>query len=110
MVEESVEHAFTDLATRRWVEAKLKANALLAATRNGLASCRDELQPDYIAQLEAALGSVESSLATENPETGSGDTKQLQSACAALDEVTKPLAELLMDRVTDALLKQRGLI
>ena len=25
MVEESVEHAFEDLATRRWVEAKLKA-------------------------------------------------------------------------------------
>ncbi len=110
MVEESVEHAFTDLATRRWVEAKLKANAILTATHHGLAGCRDELQPDYIVQLEAALDSVDSVLATENPETGSGDTKQLQSACATLDEVTKPLAELLMDRVTEALLKQRGLI
>src|SRR6266436_2620079 len=28
MVEESVEHAFEDLAARRWVEAKLKANQL----------------------------------------------------------------------------------
>jgi molecular chaperone DnaK len=25
MVEESVEHAFTDLAVRRWIEARLKA-------------------------------------------------------------------------------------
>ena len=33
MVEESVEHAFEDLAARRWVEAKLKADALVAATR-----------------------------------------------------------------------------
>ena len=35
MVEESVEHAFDDLATRRWVEQKLKANELLVATRKG---------------------------------------------------------------------------
>ena len=110
MVEESVEHAFDDLATRRWVEAKLKANELLTATRNGLASCCDELQADYVAQVEAALNAVSTALATENAESGSGDVKQLQSACAALDEVTKPLAELLMDRVTEALLKQRGLI
>ena len=33
MVEESVEHAFDDLAARRWVEAKLKANETLTATR-----------------------------------------------------------------------------
>lgn len=110
MVEESVEHAFTDLATRRWVETKLKANELLTATRNGLASCHDELQADYIAQVEAALSSVKTALATENVESGSGDVKQLQTACTTLDEVTKPLAEILMDRVTEALLKQRGLI
>ena len=34
MVEESVEHAFTDLAARRWIEAKLKANEVLTATRS----------------------------------------------------------------------------
>ncbi len=33
MVEESVEHAFEDLAARRWIEARLKANELIAATR-----------------------------------------------------------------------------
>src|SRR5207237_4273097 len=37
MVEESVEHAFEDLAARRWIEAKLKAGQLLEATRTGLA-------------------------------------------------------------------------
>jgi molecular chaperone DnaK len=35
MVEESVEHAFEDMAARRWVETKLKANALVSATRKG---------------------------------------------------------------------------
>jgi hypothetical protein len=52
---------------------------------------------------------VEILLAAQNPDPGPGDTTRLQSACAALDEITKPLAELLMDRVTEALLKQRGL-
>ena len=33
MVEDSVEHAFEDMAARRWVEARLKANDLICATR-----------------------------------------------------------------------------
>lgn len=37
MVEESVEHAFEDLAARRWIEATLRAKETLAATRKGLA-------------------------------------------------------------------------
>ena len=110
MVEESVEHAFTDLATRRWVEARLKADELLKATHNGVESCRDELAPDYLLQVEAALRSVEAALTTERADTGAGDAKQLESACTALDHITQPLAELLMDRVTEALLKQRGLV
>lgn len=110
MVEESVEHAFSDLAARQWVEAKLKANELLSATRKGLSSCHEELQPDYINQVEAALKAVEAALATETHQSGAGDVKQLQAASSHLDEVTKPLAELLMDRVTEALLRQRGLV
>ena len=43
-------------------------------------------------------------------ETKIGDTKKLQSACAALDEATKPLADLLMDKAMEAMLKKRGLI
>jgi len=110
MVEESVEHAFDDLATRRWVEQKLKANELLTATRKGLATCATELEADYRSQLELALKSVESALATELATTGAGDVTQLQSACAGLDEVTKPLAELLMDKAMEAMLRKRGAI
>ena len=39
MVEESVEHAFDDLRSRQWVEARLRAVDTLAATRKGLAGC-----------------------------------------------------------------------
>jgi molecular chaperone DnaK len=110
MVEESVEHAFDDLAARRWIEAKLKANETLAATKNALASCADEIEKDYREKIELAECKVENVLTAENSETGAGDLKQLQSAVAALDEITKPLAELLMDRAMETVLRKRGLI
>jgi hypothetical protein len=53
---------------------------------------------------------VEKVLAAESLENGSGDLKQLQNAVAALDEITKPLAEFLMDKAMEAMLKKRGLI
>jgi molecular chaperone DnaK len=110
MVEESVEHAFEDLATRRWIEAKLKATALIDATRKGLKDCAAELSTEYRSQLESALKTVEAALAEENSGSGIGDTKKLQAAIAALDEVTRPLADLLMDRAMEALLRKRGLV
>ncbi len=110
MVEASVAHAFEDLTARRWVEARLKANELITATRTGLASCADELAADYRAQLEAALHEVQAAVAGESAETKIGDVQQLQAACAALDEVTKPLAELLMDKAMEAMLRKRGAI
>lgn len=110
MVEESVEHAFTDLAARRWIETKLKAEELLQATRKGLADCAGQLEVDYVAQVETALTAVQSALATELAASSAGDVKQLQAASARLDEVTKPLAEVLMDKAMTALLERRGLI
>lgn len=110
MVEESVEHAFDDLAARRWVEAKLKANEILAATRKGLSGCRAELESGYVAQVEAAMASVEAALPADASGAEVDDLKTLQAACAALDEVTKPLADLLMDRAMEAMLRKRGAI
>jgi molecular chaperone DnaK len=110
MVEESVEHAFEDLAARRWIEARLKAQELRAATNKGLADCAGELSEDLRLRIAAALQELEVALATESSETKLGDTRQLQAACVALDEATKPLAELLMEKAMDALLRKRGVI
>jgi molecular chaperone DnaK len=110
MVEESVEHAFEDLAARRWIEVKLKADQLITATRKGLADASEEITPEYRKQVEDVLRRVEKSLTTENPETKIGDTKQLQAACAALDDATKSLADVLMDRAMEAMLRKRGVI
>jgi molecular chaperone DnaK len=110
MVEESVAHAFEDLAARRWIEAKLKANDTLAATKNALATCVDEIDADYRGKIEAAAREVERALAVEDSKAGAAELKNLQSALAMLDEATKPLADFLMDKAMEAMLKKRGLI
>lgn len=110
MVEESVEHAFEDLAARRWVEAKLKANELVTATRKGLTDAADELEAGCREQIERALQTLEALLARDQPESKIGDTQQLQVAMTALDDATKPLADVLMHKAMEALLRKRGAI
>jgi molecular chaperone DnaK len=105
MVEESVEHAFDDLAARRWIEAKLRADETVAATRKALAECADEIDPAYRTSIETALKAAADLAALEQ-----GDPAALKNAVAALDETTTPLAELLMDKAMDAVLRQRGII
>ena len=53
---------------------------------------------------------MEKTAASEDSQTKIGNAKQLQADCATLDEVTKPLAELLMDKVTEAMLRKKGLV
>lgn len=110
MVEESVEHFFDDTRARQWIEAKLKATETLAATRSALAECAGGLSSDYRTQIDAALAAVETALAGEDAVTQIGHPPQLKSAVTALDEATKPLAEMLMDKAMDAMLRQRGVI
>jgi molecular chaperone DnaK len=105
MIEESVDHAFDDMAARRWIEAKLRAQATAEATRRGLAQCRTELDAASLARIERALAEVQELLKVEN-----GSADQLKTAHAALDEATKPLADLMMDRAMEALLQKRGVI
>jgi molecular chaperone DnaK (HSP70) len=104
-----VEHAFEDLAARRWIEAKLKANETLVATRKAIADFGNEIEKAYAEKIKIAANEVEKALATENA-NGVGDLKQLQSTIGALDEITKPLADFLMDKAMEAMLKKRGLI
>lgn len=110
MVEESVAHAFEDLDARRWIEAKLKATDALAATKKALAAHAGEIEEDYRRQIEAAAAGVEGAMTVDDSKAGATELKGLQSAVTALDEVTKPLADFLMDKAMEALLKKRGII
>jgi len=110
MVEESVEHAFSDLKARQWIEAKLRANETVKATEKALAECAGELEPNYKMQIESTLHAVQSILQGEDPATQSGDATKLKGALGKLDETTRPLADVLMDRAMEAMLRKRGLI
>jgi len=110
MVEESVEHAFEDLAARRWIEAKLKAEQLIAATRKALTDCSSELEAEYRQRVERALNEVQAVVAARNGPSQTGDTATLQTVCAALDEATRPMADYLMDKAMEAMLRKRGVI
>ena len=110
MVEESVANAFDDLRARQWIEAKLRAGETLTATRKTMAEYDADLDPEYRDQLHRALADVEDVLAAENPKTRTGDPQKLKAATAALDEVTRPLAEHAMDKVMEAMLRKKGVI
>jgi molecular chaperone DnaK len=107
MVEESVEHAFEDLAARRWVEARLKAEETIKATQSGLAQYGHEITPEQRRAIEEALQSLAELLSTSGE---SGDVQRLKNEHAALDESTKPLADLMMDKAMETMLRKRGLI
>ncbi|MBI5387176.1 MAG: Hsp70 family protein [Verrucomicrobia bacterium] len=110
MVEESVEYAFDDLRARQWIEAKLRAAETITATRKGLTECAADLTPEYRQQVEAALEAIEAVLSAENPKTKVGDPAKLKAANAALDEATKQLADIMMDKAMEAMLRKKGLI
>lgn len=105
MVEESVEHAFEDLAARRWIEASLRAKETAAATRKGLADYGNELGAEDRARIDSALTALDELLAQET-----GVAASLKEAHAKLDEATKPLAQLMMDKAMEAMLRKRGLL
>ena len=71
---------------------------------------RKNWTPAIAFHFERTLLEVESELLREHPDTKTGDVKQLQTAIAALDEATKPLADLLMDKAMEAVLRKRGAI
>jgi molecular chaperone DnaK len=110
MVEESVQHAFEDMRARQWIEAKLRAVETLAAARKGLADCAAEFDAACQAQVQSAMRAVEEVLAGEDPATQTGDAGRLKAALGALDEASQPLAELLMDKAMEAMLRKRGII
>ncbi len=108
MVEESVEHAFDDLRARQWIEAKLRADETLTATRRTMAEYDAQLDDAYRQQLHHALEAVEAVLAQEQPKTKTGDPEKLKAAVTELDQVTLALAEHAMDQAMEAALQRKG--
>ena len=103
MVEESVEHAFDDLAQRQWIETKRKSGDMLGATRKALAQVGALIVPAEVREIEALMQAVEKALE-------SGNVAELKAANARLDEGTQALADLVMDLAMEAQLRKKGLL
>ena len=109
MIGESVEHAFDDIEERRWIEAKLRAEQTVTATRKGLESLGGELADDQRGAIESALATVELLLAKRGRDEAV-TAAELKEANGNLDDATQPLAELMMDRVMAEMLEKRGVL
>jgi len=111
MVEESVEHAFDDLAARRWIENRLKVKEILQATQQGVELCVEELTDEYLDELKGAISDLTECLGPE-PEADPdyvGDWQRLKELVKAMDELTADLAELQMQKVMEEMLQKKGL-
>ena len=106
MVEESVEFAFDDMDVRRWVESSMKAEEAIKAARAGMEEFADEL--DNAEEIAAAITAIEMVVEAGNSETG--NLHQLKEAVAELDAASLPLADLIMNRAMEAMLRKRGTI
>ncbi len=103
MIAESLDHAFEDMAERVFTEAKLKAQEMLPAVRNALATLGEEVGAQERARIAALSAEVEEAMAGENPH-------RLKKATTALDEATQSLATLLMERAMEAALRRKGVL
>jgi molecular chaperone DnaK len=110
MIEQSVEHAFDDLRSRQWIELRLRAQETAGMARNGLAEHSGDLAPEIAATIESALRVIDEVLAAGNASEATGDVPRLKAALEKLDMASLPLAELMMDRAVEALLRKRGVL
>jgi molecular chaperone DnaK len=107
MVESSVEHAMDDFDARRWIETRLKAEDLLKAVKQSLEDCKEDIGPDYKAEIQQAVDALNQVLARENADKNTGDVDALKQAITLLDSNTQKLAEVQMDKITEQLMNQQ---
>jgi molecular chaperone DnaK len=93
MLEDSLEHAFEDMAARVWTEARMKAEEMLPAVDAAMGMVGAELDTAERGEVEAALAGVRAAL-------GGGRGDVLKAATQRLDDATQRLATLMVLRVS----------
>ena len=107
MLVESFEHAESDFAARLLAEARNEAEAVIAATEKTLRA------PDFadIAATELAPGEqqrIESVLAGLRMVLNASDSETIRKWTQALNEATRHLAEVVMNRSVQAALSGKS--
>lgn len=100
LVLESVEHAHADFRDRLLIELRNKADGEMRHTEKALAEAGSQLGEEQRRAIAAALTEVGRQLGTSEPQ-------QLRAALDALAAATQPLAELVMNAVVSAALKDQ---
>jgi molecular chaperone DnaK (HSP70) len=105
MLRESVEHAPTDIAARRIVEAKTEAQRILAATEKVLGQLRrGQLNITSAKLKQIDVASVIDALYSLRRAVNSDDAAEITKQQQLLESATEPLAKEIMDAsVTEAL-------
>jgi molecular chaperone DnaK len=93
MLEDSLEHAFEDMAARVWTEAKMKAEEMIPAVEAAMALVGGDLDEHEQSEIGVAQVAVRVAL-----EAGRGEA--LKAAVQKLDEATQRLATLMVLRVS----------
>ena len=101
MLLDSIEHAEEDIQERQLREQQVEAERILHDARKQLAAFSDLLPPEERREVEAAIAKV-----AELRESAI-DSQPLADAIKALDEVSKPFVERIMNRAVGTLLEGR---
>ena len=97
MLLESFEHAETDVEARFLIEARNEAETVIRATEKSLrnpdlaAAAADDLAPGELAAIESALADLQAVM-------DSGDRAAIEQKTKVLNDVTRHLAEVMMNR------------
>ncbi len=108
MLLESFEHAEADVEARLLIEARNEAESVVRATEKSLrnpdleAAKRSDLAPGEIEAIESALADLRDGLA-------SADRATLERKTQVLNDVTRHLAEVLMNRGVQSALSGRSI-
>jgi molecular chaperone DnaK len=94
MLAESLDHAFEDVNERVWIEAKLKAEEMLAAVESGLKIAGERLDAMEKETIRQCVLKVEEALEVRQ-------TAHLKKANDALDKASERLAAIIVEKAMD---------
>ena len=101
MLIESFEHAEQDIRSRQVMDARTEAETILMATARAMNDYGDDaVSPEERAKIQEAVSALEESCRGE-------DAGQIRDMVDALNEVTMPLAERMMDNVLKSTLENK---
>ena len=110
MVEASVEHAFSDLAQRRWIETVATANQTVEAIQQALNNFSSQLDQQELDNITLALDQVTTLISKPLDDVSTEDPTSLKQSLKNLDEIATPLTDAMMEAISIEFLKSKGLI